>query len=174
MTKAVRWLGTVLGVLAAAPGALAEPAYRVEGPGGSLEAIARAVAIGQRVGYGLFGSVEPVEATDRIRQPFYLNHLAQTAAVAMLRRPEILDRRVASQLAARDELAAGLTARGFNVATPQANFVWVPLGDRTSEWGAGCEQRGVIVRAFAGSGARVTISTPEENDVFLAAAADLA
>jgi histidinol-phosphate aminotransferase len=32
----------------------------------------------------------------------------------------------------------------------------------------------VIVRGFAGSGARVTIGTPDENDRFLAAAAELA
>lgn len=82
---------------------------------------------GLRVGYGLFGSHELVEATDRIRQPFYLNHLAQTAAVAMLRRPEILQRRVSAQLAARDELATGLRERGFSVSDAQANFVWAQL-----------------------------------------------
>jgi histidinol-phosphate/aromatic aminotransferase/cobyric acid decarboxylase-like protein len=32
----------------------------------------------------------------------------------------------------------------------------------------------VIVRAFAGAGARVTISSPDENDRFLAVARELA
>lgn len=82
---------------------------------------------GLRVGYGLMGSVELTEATDRIRQPFYLNHAAQAAAVAMLERPEILGRRVASQLEARDALAAGFTERGFDVSHSQTNFVWVRL-----------------------------------------------
>jgi histidinol-phosphate aminotransferase len=44
----------------------------------------------------------------------------------------------------------------------------------TARWAEGCEQRGVIVRAFAGSGARVTIGTAEENDRLLAAARELA
>jgi histidinol-phosphate aminotransferase len=50
----------------------------------------------------------------------------------------------------------------------------LPLGDATVDWAAGCEERRVIVRAFAGSGVRVTIGSPEENDRFLAAAAELA
>ena len=54
--------------------------------------------------------------------------------------------------------------------TSQANFVWLPLGERAAAFGAACEERGVIVRPFAGDGVRVTIGTPEENDAFLAAA----
>jgi histidinol-phosphate aminotransferase len=38
------------------------------------------------------------------------------------------------------------------------------------EFAAACERAGVIVRPFAGDGVRVTVGTPEENDVFLAAA----
>ncbi len=139
---------------------------------------------GLRVGYGLFGSVEPVEATDRIRQPFYLNHLAQTAAVAMLRRPEILDRRVASQLAARDELTAGLTARGYAVAEPAANFVWAQLpgaAGQTEQERAAAEaavvdrlrEAGVLVRAGSALGEagrlRISTGTPEEQARLLAA-----
>jgi histidinol-phosphate aminotransferase len=138
---------------------------------------------GLRVGYGLFGSVEPVEATDRIRQPFYLNHLAQTAAVAMLQRPEILDRRVSSQLAARDELAVGLAARGFTVSDPQTNFVWAQLpgmdalGEdqrREAEGALVAKLRdaGVLVRAGSALGEagrlRISAGTPEEQTRLLA------
>jgi histidinol-phosphate aminotransferase len=138
---------------------------------------------GLRVGYGLFGSVEPVEATDRIRQPFYLNHLAQTAAVAMLRRPEILARRVGDQLAARDALAVGLTARGFTVAAPSANFVWAQLpgaADRSVAARAEHEaalvgqlrDAGVLVRAGTALGEagrlRISTGTPDEQARLLA------
>ena len=54
--------------------------------------------------------------------------------------------------------------------TSQANFVWLPLGDRSAAFAAACESRGVIVRAFQPDGVRVTIGTAEENDAFLAAA----
>ena len=52
----------------------------------------------------------------------------------------------------------------------QANFFWLPLGDRSTEFAAACETAGVIVRAFAGDGVRVTLGTRDENDAFLAAA----
>ena len=40
-------------------------------------------------------------------------------------------------------------------------------GERTTELAAACEAAGVVVRPFAGEGARVTIGEPEANDVFL-------
>ncbi|MDQ1645308.1 MAG: histidinol-phosphate aminotransferase, partial [Cryptosporangiaceae bacterium] len=52
----------------------------------------------------------------------------------------------------------------------QANFVWLPLEDRSAAFAAACEARGVIVRPFQGDGVRVTIGTPAENDAFLTAA----
>ena len=45
------------------------------------------------------------------------------------------------------------------------------LAHRAAEFAAACESRGVIVRAFAGDGVRVTVGTPAENDAFLAALA---
>ena len=63
---------------------------------------------------------------------------------------------------------------GYDVPPTEANFVWLPLGDDTTAWAAACEDRKLIVRGFAGHGARVTISTPDENDRFLAAARELA
>jgi histidinol-phosphate aminotransferase len=68
-------------------------------------------------------------------------------------------------------VVAELAALGYDVPPTQANFVWFPLGDATTAWAAACEEQKVIVRAFAGAGARVTISNREENDAFLQAAA---
>ena len=51
----------------------------------------------------------------------------------------------------------------------QDNFVWLPLGKRTAEVAAALEGRTVITLPFAGDGIRVTVGTPEEDDVFLAA-----
>ena len=50
----------------------------------------------------------------------------------------------------------------------QANFLWLPLAGGAAAFGTACEARGVIVRPFPGDGVRVTIGTPEENDVLLA------
>jgi histidinol-phosphate aminotransferase len=47
------------------------------------------------------------------------------------------------------------------------------MGDRSTEWATGCEDRRVVVRPFQGAGVRVTIGTPDENDRFLEAAREL-
>ena len=55
-----------------------------------------------------------------------------------------------------------------------ANFVWLPMGDRSEAISREIEQRGVVVRPFPGLGIRVTIGTPSENDRFLAVLAKVA
>jgi histidinol-phosphate aminotransferase len=108
--------------------------------------------------------------------PFAVSTIAQQAALASLE-PEAegqLAARVADIVAERARVFSALLELGYPVPQTQANFVWLPLGAATAEWAAGCEQRGVIVRAFAGSGARVTIGDDAENDRFLEAAAALA
>src|SRR5664280_2553845 len=71
----------------------------------------------------------------------------------------------------RDRVTAALREQGYEVPPSQANFVWLPLKDRAADFAAHCESRKVIVRAFADAtgGVRVTIGSPEENDVFLTA-----
>ena len=77
--------------------------------------------------------------------------------------------RCAAVVAERDRLTAALRERGLDVADSQANFVWLPVGERTADLAAALEARAVITRPFAGEGIRVTVGTPEEDDVFLAA-----
>jgi len=108
--------------------------------------------------------------------PFAVTTVAQAAALASLEpiaEKELLER-VGRIVGERTRVRDDLLELGYEVPPSQANFVWLPLGDATSEWAVGCEERQVIVRAFAGAGARVTVSSPEENDRFLAAATDLA
>ena len=75
----------------------------------------------------------------------------------------------AAVVAERDRLTGGLRERGVEVEDSQANFVWLPVGDQTTELAAALEARAVITRPFAGEGLRVTVGTPEEDDVFLGA-----
>ena len=131
---------------------------------------------GLRVGYAVAADPALAAALRQTHVPFSVTTVAQEAALASL---EPAAERSSSSASPRSSpSASGCARRCARSATtsrrPQANFVWVPLGDDTAAWAAGCEQRKVIVRGFAGHGARVTISTPEENDRFLAAARDLA
>ena len=66
-----------------------------------------------------------------------------------------------------------LRDRGLDVADSQANFVWLPVGEQAAGLAAALEARAVITRPFAGEGIRVTVGTPEEDDVFLAALDDV-
>jgi histidinol-phosphate aminotransferase len=119
----------------------------------------------------------PLTAALRQTQvPFAVSSVAQAAALASLEpaAEAQLMARVADVVAERRRVYAELVAMGYEVPPSEANFVWLPLGAATVDWAAGCEQRKVIVRAFGGSGARVTIGAPEENDSLLAAARELA
>ncbi|MDA3630645.1 histidinol-phosphate transaminase [Saccharopolyspora oryzae] len=124
---------------------------------------------GLRVGYAI-APPEVAEALRKVCIPFSVNALAQVAAIASLEAQDELQKRCANIAAERERVHRELVALGYEVPETQANFVWLPLADRTAEFNEHCLQNRVVVRAFAGEGARVTIGTPEENDAFLAAA----
>ncbi|OLR91420.1 histidinol-phosphate transaminase [Actinokineospora bangkokensis] len=126
---------------------------------------------GLRVGY-LVASEEVTEVVRKVFVPFGVNAVAQAAAVASLRAQDELLERCREIVAERTRVREALLGMGFDVPPSQANFVWLPLGERTAEFNEHCMAHKVVVRAFAGDGARVTIGTAAENDQFLAAAAD--
>ena len=131
---------------------------------------------GLRVGYAIAGDPAVAAALRQTQVPFAVTSIAQAAALASLEpeaEKELLER-VAAIAGERERVLGALRELGYDVPLSQANFVWLPLGDATTGWAAGCEERKVIVRAFAGSGVRVTIGTPEENDRLLSAARELA
>ncbi len=124
---------------------------------------------GLRVGYLVAEDPAVADAVRRTHVPFSVSTLAQAAAVAALASEDEVRRRVAAVVAERDRLTAELRGRGLQVADSQANFVWLPLGEATAGVAAALEGRGVITRPFAGEGLRVTVGTPEEDDLFLTA-----
>ena len=124
---------------------------------------------GLRVGYLLAEDPAVADAVRRTHVPFSVSTVAQAAAVAALASEDEVRARVAEVTAERARLTGELRARGHRVADSQANFVWLPVGERTVELAAALEARAVITRPFAGEGIRVTVGTPEEDDVFLAA-----
>ncbi len=124
---------------------------------------------GLRIGF-LVGQPEVAAAIRKVVTPFSTSLVAQAAALAALDAEDEVKRRCALVVAERDRVTEALRKLSLEVPPSQANFVWLPLGDRAAAFGAACESRGVIVRAFQPDGVRVTIGTPEENDAFLAAA----
>jgi histidinol-phosphate aminotransferase len=124
---------------------------------------------GLRIGF-LVAAPEVAAAVRKVVTPFSTSSAAQAAALAALRASDEMRRRAGQVVAERERLLPALRKLLPEVPESQANFVWLPLGDRSLDFAAACEQAGVIVRPFAGDGVRVTVGTPEENDQFLAAA----
>ncbi|GIE79954.1 putative phenylalanine aminotransferase [Actinoplanes philippinensis] len=124
---------------------------------------------GLRMGY-LVAQPEVAAAVRKVVTPFSTSLVAQAAALAALDQEPEVHRRCALVVAERSRVTESLRKLSLDVPDSQANFVWLPLGDRTAGFAAACESRGVIVRGFHPEGVRVTIGTPEENDLFLATA----
>ncbi|HEX5017564.1 MAG TPA: histidinol-phosphate transaminase [Actinomycetes bacterium] len=121
---------------------------------------------GVRVGYG----VGPAPLMTEIRKaqlPFGVTTVAERAAVAALASQAELLRRVDVLVSERLRVQQVLAAMPYAVPESQGNFVWLPLAERSEEFGRGCEEGGVVVRPFAGDGVRVTIGEPHANDRWL-------
>ena len=71
----------------------------------------------------------------------------------------------------RDRVRHELLGQGWTVPPTEANFVWLPLGDRAAGFAEHCDAAGVSVRPYLPDGVRVTVADPEANDAFLDAAA---
>jgi histidinol-phosphate aminotransferase len=125
---------------------------------------------GLRVGF-LVAQPEVAAAVRKVVTPFSTNAVGQAAALAALKQAEEVRRRCALVVSERERVTEEVRRLVPDVPSSQANFVWLPLGDRSAAFGVACEKQGVIVRPFQGDGVRVTIGTPAENDAFLAAAA---
>ena len=142
----------------------------------ALRTLSKAYGLaGLRVGYAI-ADPTVVSAMRKVAIPFALNSLAQAAAVSALGAKQELAPRWLQVIAERERVHAALTALGYQVPVSRANFVWLPLRERSAAFAAHAETHKVIVRAFpdATGGVRVTIGAPHENDAFLAAAGSFA
>ncbi|MEO5834695.1 MAG: histidinol-phosphate transaminase [Nakamurella sp.] len=127
---------------------------------------------GLRVGFAV-GDPVVMTTLRKIGIPFAVNALAQAAAIASLDAEDELLARCRQIMAERSRVRDALLGAGFAVPPTQANFVWLPLRDRATQFAAHCEAAQIIVRPFAdpgNGGVRVSIGTTEQNDAFLAAA----
>ena len=124
---------------------------------------------GLRVGYAL-ASAEVATALRKVAPPFAVSSVAQAGAIAALEHSTEILAACADVVHERDRVATALRELGFTVPDTQANFVWLPLGDRAAAFAAHCGERKVIVRPFQPDGVRVSVSTPQENDQLLDAA----
>lgn len=126
-----------------------------------------------RVGYAL-ARPAVAEALRRTLLTFAVTDLAQAAAIASLDAADELAERVAAVVTERERVSRGLRDLGVPATDSRGNFVWLPCdAARGAELVEAFDTAGVLVRAYAGDGVRITVGEPEHNDRVLAALADL-
>ena len=121
---------------------------------------------GLRVGY----SISHPQITRHLRvaaTPFAVSALAERAAVASIEHQEAVMERVRHIVAERERVTARLRELGYEFPGTYANFVWLPLGERTGEFVDLMDRNALSVRAFGSEGVRVSIGEVEANDRFL-------
>jgi histidinol-phosphate aminotransferase len=128
---------------------------------------------GLRVGFAL-AHPDVCELLNRVRLPFNVNSLAQTAAVAALRDQEFVRRSRQVNDAGMRQLTQGFERLRLDYIPSVGNFVTVRVGDAGPVYQRLLRQ-GVIVRPVGAYGLpehlRVTVGTEAENARFLQALA---
>lgn len=124
---------------------------------------------GLRVGF-LIGHPPVADAVRKTMLTFTVNSVAQAAAIASLQAEHELLDRVETVVKERDRVGEALRADGWTVPETEANFVWLRLGDHTTQFAQACDAAGISVRPYGDEGARVSIGTRAANDAFLAVA----
>jgi histidinol-phosphate aminotransferase len=124
---------------------------------------------GMRVGYAV-AQAPIAEALRKCAVPCGVGRLAEEAALTALEVEGELLQRVDRIVAERERTREALLGLGWEVLPSETNFLWLPAGRDAERVAAGWERRGLLVRAFPDEGLRVTVGTPEANDLLLTAA----
>jgi histidinol-phosphate aminotransferase len=121
---------------------------------------------GLRVGYSI-SNPEIADYLNRIRQPFNVNHIAQSAATAAIFDEAFLVRSVIANKNGLLQLSQGFKRLGLSYIPSHANFIAVKVTDAGVIYQKLLE-KGFIVRPVEMQGyLRVSVGTRNENETFL-------
>jgi histidinol-phosphate aminotransferase len=127
---------------------------------------------GVRVGYGI-GPGELMSYFARVRTTFSISAVAQAAALAAIDDEAHVQKTLKNSAEQAERIVAGFAELGYSPIPTWANFLYCELGDDAAAVAKRLQSEGVIVRPLGPWGAptaiRITIGTPEQNDIFLAA-----
>ena len=135
---------------------------------------------GSRLGY-LVGPASVVRELEQRVLPYHLDVLKQRAGLLALRYTAAMEERVAALVTERERIVAGLSELPVEQWPSDANFVlFRPLHRSGDDVWQGLVDRSVLVRNCSSWGhdrlidcLRVTVGTPDEDDRFLSALAEV-
>ena len=130
---------------------------------------------GLRVGYGI-GPPDFIAELEKIRQPFNLNTMAQSAALAALEDDEHLEQTRKTTKAGLKFFESELEALGIEFVPSHANFILAKVGNGQQMF-LDLQKHGIITRPMGGyrlpEWIRISIGTTKQNERCLNALADL-
>jgi len=131
---------------------------------------------GIRVGY----AIAPAGLTayfSQVQDVFAVSAIAQAAAFAAMDDAEHIERALQGNDAQAAWMEKELTGLGYDVIPVWTNFVALDAGEDAREFARRLRQKGVLVRPLSVWGApqsvRVTLGTPEQNQLFVRALASI-
>ena len=120
---------------------------------------------GLRIGYGI-GDAAFIGALEKVRQPFNVNSLAQTAALAALEDEAHVRKTRSNNFAGLEFFERTFREMNLEFVPSAANFILVRVGDGQKVFEA-MQRQGVIVRPMGGyelpEWIRISIGTPAQN-----------
>lgn len=123
-----------------------------------------------RIGYGL-SNPAVADLLNRVRQPFNVNTLAQSAALAALDDQAFIQRSIALNNKGMKQYRRGFESMGLDYIPSVANFITVEVGEDASRVDQALLSEGCITRGIANYGLpnhlRISIGLEEENDRLL-------
>ena len=124
------------------------------------------------MGYGI-GPAELMSYFARLRNTFSVSSVAQAAALAALEDTAHVAKALRNNAEQAERLTADISELGYSVVPTWANFLYCELEEDAAEFAQRMQAEGVIIRPLGPWGAptaiRITIGTPEQNDLFLKA-----
>ena len=129
-----------------------------------------------RCGFLITGS-DLLKEVNKVRFPFNLSRYTQVAGEVFLRNYELIQSQVAAIVKERDRLEVELKSLDFKVFPSRGNFFLVQCGGREEVLWRFLQDGGIVIKFLSrlpvtGDALRITVGTPEENDLLIARSKD--
>jgi len=127
---------------------------------------------GLRIGV-LTASAKLIDALNKVRLPYNINTLSQAAAVAALRRKDVLNRQISLLISEHHRLYNALSQIQSITAYPsETNFILFRTAKDATHIYEKLKEAGILIKNLNKPGQlknclRVTVGTPEENEEFI-------